>query len=74
MLGNRSEHVSGSLLVEAVLFGKRVDQLGKNLIGDNSLGELVGVVGKATKSESSRLLDRWYVVEEEWAEECHHTG
>ena len=36
-----------------VLFREGVDKLGKDLVGDNSLSELVRVVGETAKSQSA---------------------
>ena len=52
---------------------KRVDELREDLVGYNSLGEFIRVVGKTSKSESSGLLNGWDVIEKEWSEESHHT-
>ena len=51
---------------------KRVDKLGKDLVGHNSLGELIRVVGQTTKGQSSGLLDRWHVIEKKWTEKSHN--
>lgn len=51
MLGNGSENVSSGLLVESVLLRERVDELGKDLVRDNSLGEFVRVVSETSKSK-----------------------
>ena len=56
-----------------VLLRKRVDELGKNLVGDDSLSELVGVVGETAESQSSRLLDGGHVVQKEGTEQSHNT-
>ena len=55
-----------------VLLGERVDQLRKDLIRDDGLGELVRVVGEATESQSSGLLDGGHIVEEEGSQESHN--
>jgi len=57
VLGNGSQDVGSSLLVESVLLGKRVDELGKDLVGDDSFGKLIRVVGETAESKSSGLLD-----------------
>ena len=54
------------------MLGKRVDKLGKDLVGHNSLGELIRVVGQTTEGQSSGLLDRWHVIEKEWTEKSHN--
>ena len=38
--------------VTYVLLGKRVDELREDLVRDDSLGELVRVVGETSKSQS----------------------
>ncbi len=55
------------------MFGKRVHQLGKNLVGDNGLSELVRVVGKSAEGQRGRLLDAGHVVQKKWSEESHYT-
>jgi hypothetical protein len=55
------------------LLGQRVHKLGKNLVGDNGLSKLIGVVGKTAKSESSGLLNWRNVIEEKGAEKSHNT-
>lgn len=64
-------HMGGILTY--VLLGEGVDELGKDLVGDDGLGEFVGVVGEAAQSERSRLLNGGHVVEEEGSQESHHT-
>ena len=56
-----------------VLLRERVNELGKDLVGDNGLSELIRVVGEAAESQSSRLLNGRHVVQKEGAEESHNT-
>ena len=55
-----------------VLLGERVDELRKDLVGDDGLGQLIRVVGKTAEGESSRLLDRWNIIEEQRSQEGHN--
>ena len=55
-----------------VLLGERVDKLGKDLVGDNSLSELVRVVGETSEGQSGGLLDGRDVVKEKRSEESHN--
>jgi len=74
VLGNGSQNVSSSLLVESVLLGKGVHKLGEDFVGDNGFGELVRIVSQSAEGESSRLLDGRDVIQEEGSEESHDTG
>ena len=55
-----------------VLLGERVDELREDLVGDDGLSKLVGVVGEATESQSSGLLDGGHIIEEEGSQESHN--
>ena len=55
-----------------VLLRKRVDELREDFVGDDSLSKLVRVVGEATESQSSGLLDGGHIIEEEWSQESHN--
>ena len=57
MLGDGPEAERGGLLVEAVLFGERVDELGEDFVLDDCLREVVTVVGETAKRERGALLD-----------------
>lgn len=46
----------------------------KDFIRDNGFSKFVRVVSKSSKSEGSRLLDGWNVIQKEWSEECHDTS
>ena len=74
MLGDGAKDKGSGLLIEPVLLGKRVDELGRDLVSDDGLGKIIGIVGKATQGESSGLLDGGHIVEEEGAEQLHDTG
>ncbi len=56
-----------------VLLGEWVDQLRKNLIWDDGLGQLVRVVGKTAECECSWLLDAGNVIQQEGSQEGHNT-
>ena len=56
-----------------VLLGEGVDELGKDLVGDDSLSEFVRVVGETAQGKSSRLLDRGHVVKKEGSQKSHNT-
>ena len=56
-----------------VLFRKRVDKLGENLVGDDSLGKLIGVVCETAEGQSGGLLDRGHVIEQKGSQESHNT-
>ena len=58
--------------VTYVLLGERVDKLGKDLVGHNSLSELVRVVGETAKGKSGGLLDGGHVVEKKGTEKSHN--
>ena len=55
-----------------VLLGERVDELRKDLVGDDGLGQLIRVVGKTAEGESSRLLDRWNVIQKQGSQKSHN--
>ena len=55
-----------------VLLGERVDQLGEDLVGDNSLGQLIRVVGQTAEGQGSRLLDGRHVIEQKGSQESHN--
>ena len=56
-----------------VLLGEGVDELGKDLVGDDGLSEFVRVVGETAQGKSSRLLDRGHVVKKEGSQKSHNT-
>ena len=58
--------------VTYVLLREGVDELWEDLVGDNSLGQLIRVVGKSSEGKSSGLLDAWHVIEEKWSQEGHN--
>ena len=55
-----------------VLLREGVDELGQDLVGDDGLSELIGVVGEAAEGKSGRLLDRWHIIEEQRSQEGHN--
>jgi hypothetical protein len=57
VFGNRSENVGSGLLVESVLFGKRVYKLGEDFVRNNGFCKFIRVVSQSSESQSSRLLD-----------------
>ena len=58
--------------VTYVLFRKRVDELREDLVGHNSLSQLIRVVGETAESKSSGLLDRGNIIEEKGSQEGHN--
>lgn len=46
----------------------------EDLVGNDSFGELIRVVGKSSKSEGSRLLNTWDIIQKEWSQEGHNTS
>ena len=50
-----------------------IHQLTQNVTRDDVLRELFVVVGKASKRERCALLDGRHVVEQQWAQQLHHT-
>lgn len=55
-----------------VLLGKGVDKLGEDLVGDNSLSQLIGVVGETAEGKSSGLLDGGNVIEKKRSQKGHN--
>ena len=51
---------------------KRVDELREDLVGHNSLSQLIRVVSETAESKSSGLLDRGNIIEEKGSQEGHN--
>ena len=60
------------MAITYVLLRERVDELGKDLVGDDGLGQFIRVVGEAAKSESGRLLNRWDVIQKQRSQKSHN--
>ena len=56
-----------------VLLRKRIDELGKNLVRDDSLSKLIRVVSETSKGKSGGLLDRGNIVQQEGSQKSHNT-
>ena len=57
-----------------VLLRKRVDELRKDLVGDDGFSKFVRVVGKSAEGKSGGLLDGGNVIQKKRSEESHYTG
>lgn len=57
-----------------VLLAQRIHQLREDLVGNNSLREVIGVVGEAAQRERSSLLNARHVVQQQRPEQLHDTG
>jgi hypothetical protein len=63
----------GAVTDTHILIRERVDELRQDLVHDDSFGESLRVVGEAPQRERRGLLNRGHRVEQERAQQRHHT-
>ena len=66
-------HVRKEVVTTYVLLRKRIDELGKNLVRDDSLSKLIRVVSETSEGKSGGLLDRGNIVQQEGSQKSHNT-
>mmetsp|Transcript_29607 Transcript_29607/g.77669 ORF Transcript_29607/g.77669 Transcript_29607/m.77669 type:complete len:252 (-) Transcript_29607:35-790(-) len=72
VLCHGAENKCSGLLVEAVVFGERVDKLWQDVALDDGTSEILVCVGESAKGNGCSVLHRRDGVKEERAEKCHH--